>query len=401
MKRNSVNILTAVNNKNISEQVIDGETHIVINGVVPIVDDVVMNGGLYPAVEIDKGYSSLEGNLMPLDHPQLDGKYISAQDVRAVNKFHVGAWAKNVRKENGKVLVDMYVNRRFAEGSENGKRLLKRLDEMKTNQQAEPIHVSTGLILNKQEKTGTSKGKKYRWVATNMQFDHIAILLDSKGAATPEDGVGIFVNRDGAEFDVENVSLETNTDTNVTTSDEQGLFQRFIAFLTGQDKQDFSTNGENVMKQKIINALNAAGIKVDGLTDDQLLAEYSKLQGNTQEEKKPEDEKGEPKDEKKPEEKGKEEEKDSDLDEKIKKAVNEALAPFKAEMEANQSAEEKKMREAVKQKFGMSDLAVNALAGEALKEFYAKTQGTMALNSGAGSTENQWDNYSLNPKEKE
>ncbi|KLV74954.1 hypothetical protein SK38_00800 [Citrobacter sp. MGH110] len=41
---------------------------------------------------------------------------------------------------------------------------------------SEPIHLSTRLLLNKEQKAGESKGKKYSWVAHNMQFDHIAIL---------------------------------------------------------------------------------------------------------------------------------------------------------------------------------------------------------------------------------
>jgi hypothetical protein len=36
-----------------------------------------------------------------------------------------------------------------------------------------------------------------------MQFDHIAILLDEPGAGTPEEGVGMFVNADGQEGEVE------------------------------------------------------------------------------------------------------------------------------------------------------------------------------------------------------
>ncbi|TRC46221.1 DUF2213 domain-containing protein, partial [Mannheimia haemolytica] len=101
MSKNNVNIVTVINSKNISTESIDGDQHLIIRGVVPIVDDVVMNDGLYPADEINKSYNSLEGNFMPLGHPKIEGKYVSAQDVRAVNKHHVGAWAKNVRKESG------------------------------------------------------------------------------------------------------------------------------------------------------------------------------------------------------------------------------------------------------------------------------------------------------------
>lgn len=58
----------------------------------------------------------------------------------------------------------------------DGKRLIARLDEMIAGTSSEPIHLSTRLLLNKEQKAGESKGKKYSWVAHNMQFDHIAIL---------------------------------------------------------------------------------------------------------------------------------------------------------------------------------------------------------------------------------
>ncbi|QZB88402.1 hypothetical protein seszw200L_12 [Salmonella phage seszw] len=53
MNRLQVNVLTTINSaSNISEQVIDGDLHYVIKNVTPLCDDIVMNGGLYPAEEI-------------------------------------------------------------------------------------------------------------------------------------------------------------------------------------------------------------------------------------------------------------------------------------------------------------------------------------------------------------
>lgn len=91
----------------------------------------------------------------------------------------------------------MKVNKRIANSSDSGKRLIEALEGLTSNEAAKPIHISTGLNLQKEYRKGNSKGKKYDWVATNMQFDHVAILLDEQGAATPEQGVGIFVNSEG------------------------------------------------------------------------------------------------------------------------------------------------------------------------------------------------------------
>lgn len=195
MKLSSIHVKSlAINASNISTTTINGQEHYVIRGAVPIVDDIVMNGGLYPAEEINNSYLTMERKLMPLGHPMVNGKYVSANDPQAVNDYYAGAWAQNV-------------NKAVADAKPDGKRLIQRLDDMIAGNNVDPIHVSNGLLLNKEQKAGESKGKKHSWVAHNMQFDHIAILLDEPGAGTPDEGVGMFVNADGQEADVESTSL--------------------------------------------------------------------------------------------------------------------------------------------------------------------------------------------------
>lgn len=159
MKLSSIHVKSlAINSANISTETIDGDEHIVIRGVVPVVDDVVMNGGLYPAEEINKSFKTLEGNQMPLGHPKIGGDYVSANNPRAVNQFHVGAWAENVRKDGDRVVMDMKINKRFASATEGGKRVLERIEGLSTNTNTEPIHVSTGLLLKREQNIGKSKG---------------------------------------------------------------------------------------------------------------------------------------------------------------------------------------------------------------------------------------------------
>ena len=213
MKRNRVNVLTVVNSaSNITTETIDGKPHIVVRGITPVVDDIVMNRKLYPAAEIEKAYNTLERNPMPLGHPKVDGKHVSARDVRAVNNYHVGAWLQNVSHKDGKVTGDMYVDRQYAESSDKGKRLINRLDEMSAGANSDPIHISTGLLYSRIAANGESKGKKYDEIATNMNFDHVAVLLDEPGAGTPGEGVGIFVNSDGDEQEIEIANLADGAD---------------------------------------------------------------------------------------------------------------------------------------------------------------------------------------------
>lgn len=455
MKLSSVHVKSlAINSANISTETIDGDEHIVIRGVVPVVDDVVMNGGLYPAAEINKSYQSIEGNPMPLAHPKIGNDYVSASNPRAVNKFHVGAWAENVRKDGDRVVMDMKVNKRFASSLENGQRLLQRLEELQNNAGAEPIHVSTGLLLKREQNSGKSKGKSYSWVARNMQFDHVAILLDEPGAATPDDGVGIFVNADNStqEVDVENVDLVsasnctkegpinkakfffTNAsnfsfddiqralsdklhegrvddkwlwpesvwpDSFIYRDDTKYFKQKYLidddgkAVFVGDPQEvvrkpteyEIKTNGEtDPMKDLIVNALKAAGKPTEGKSDAELMDAYNQLAAEKAAAK-----------EETPEEKAAREKKEADdkaakdkaakdtatnseempawaksLSDRVDKVVN--------SLNANADKEKGEKRAAVKAKFGLDDLAVNALDGAALDGLFAQCATSKGLN---------------------
>ncbi|EHK8991088.1 DUF2213 domain-containing protein [Escherichia coli] len=382
----------AVNAANISTETIDGDEHTVIRGVVPVVDDVVMNGGLYPASEINSSFQSIEGNLMPLSHPRVDGRYVSANDPRAVNKFYAGAWAENVRKEGERVVMDVKVNRRVAAANENGQRLLDRLDAMAANTSTDPIHISTGLLLNKEQGNGQSKGKKYNWIARNMRFDHVAILLDEPGAATPDEGVGIFVNADGSETDVELAALETEAEQTTDETAFNRLVNKLTAFFSANHKPQEDIDP---MKNMIINALKAKGVATDGLNDEQLFAAYNAQFPPKKEDEKPDD--ADPAKKKKPQ----------PQDDAQNSQAPAWFAPFaekltamETTLTANANQELDTKRAAVKAKFGWTDAAVNSLQGEALDNLYASTQTAAPLFSGfnanANNASDNWKDYDLN-----
>ncbi|MDE9625411.1 DUF2213 domain-containing protein [Citrobacter portucalensis] len=445
MKRNRVNVLTVVNSDSkITTETIDGKPHIVVRGVTPVVDDIVMNRKLYPAAEIEKAYNTLERNPMPLGHPKVDGKHVSARDVRAVNNYHVGAWLQNVSHKDGKVSGDMYVDRQYAESSEKGKRLVNRLDEMAAGTNVEPIHISTGLLYSGIAANGESKGKKYNEIATNMMFDHVAVLLDEPGAGTPSEGVGIFVNADGDEQEIEVVNLADGSDctregllnkakfffTNASNfsfsdieraisdklregrTDDKWLWPESVwpdTFIYRDDAKYFKqkylidddgkavfvgepvevvrkpteyeikTNGENdPMKELIINALQAAGKPTEGKSDAELMDAYNQLAAEKAATK------TETPEEKAAREKAEKEERE--------RANNQAEAPawfkpfaddlaaVKSGLTVNADKEKSEQRAAVKAKFGMTDVAVNALDGEPLKELFAQCQTSTGLS---------------------
>ncbi|AWR55072.1 DUF2213 domain-containing protein [Klebsiella pneumoniae] len=376
MKRNRVNVLTVVNSaSNITTEIIDGKPHIVVRGITPVVDDIVMNRKLYPAAEIEKAYNTLERNPMPLGHPKVDGKHVSARDVRAVNEYHVGAWLQNVSHKDGKVTGDMYVNRQYAESSEKGKRLINRLDEMISGTNSEPIHISTGLLYSGIAANGESKGKKYNEIATNMMFDHVAVLLDEPGAGTPAEGVGIFVNAEGDELEIEVVNLADADVPDPQDASFKTFFNQLKAFFSANS--DSTQKETDPMKELIVNALKANGKEVEGKTDAELMDAYNQMKAEEVTAKKKGDEEidkatGAPK---KTEQAANNEEMPA-----WAKALTDQVLALNSKINANSETEKSNMRAAVKAKFGMTDIAVNALDGEPLKELFAQCQTSTGLN---------------------
>ncbi|HCE4088985.1 TPA: DUF2213 domain-containing protein [Klebsiella pneumoniae] len=376
MKRNRVNVLTVVNSaSNITTETIDGKPHIVVRGITPVVDDIVMNRKLYPAAEIEKAYNTLERNPMPLGHPKVDGKHVSARDVRAVNEYHVGAWLQNVSHKDGKVTGDMYVNRQYAESNDKGKRLINRLDEMIAGTNSEPIHISTGLLYSGIAANGESKGKKYNEIATNMMFDHVAVLLDEPGAGTPADGVGIFVNAEGDELEIEVVNLADADVPDPQDASFKTFFNQLKAFFSANS--DSTQKETDPMKELIVNALKANGKEVDGKTDAELMDAYNQMKAEEVTAKKKGDEEIDPATgaPKKTEQAANNEEMPA-----WAKALTDQVLALNSKINANSESEKTNMRAAVKAKFGMTDIAVNALDGDPLKELFAQCQTSTGLN---------------------
>lgn len=230
MKR--VHILSAVNAANVSKA---GGTY-TIRDVCGAVDGIVMNSTLYPAEQLAQGAPTLENKPAPAGHPKdSQGRFISAANGEALLTSYVGAVVRNARHAGGRTLCDILVNERQAKAHPDGEKLVERLDAAINGTNAEPIHVSTGLFAEMITANGESGGKPYTRIATGIRYDHLAILLNEKGAGTPDDGVGMFLNAQGAEEQVEQVVLNTDPEDKRAA----GL-RRWISRLLGNSSGDVS-----------------------------------------------------------------------------------------------------------------------------------------------------------------
>lgn len=327
----------AVNAKNVSKT--DGKY--AIRDVVVCVDDLVMNGRMYPGQELKKGIASLEGRPAPAGHPKNSkGVHISVNHGEALSAHYIGAWCTNTRHEGGRSMTDINVNEAQARVMPEGKTLCDRLDAVLAGNDLDPIHVSTGVYVREIAANGESPtGKKYTAIAADLDYDHLAILLDGGGAGTPEDGVGMFLNSAGTEEKVEELVIDDRPedmrtaglftwlkkalgvnsalsydeiyaalraalpertwimsvwDDKVVYSDYEDNLWRQSYTLGSDGKAVLAGDTEMVtrrveyvsatnalkgdpMKDSIIAALNAAGITTTGLSDVQLLSAFGDL----------------------------------------------------------------------------------------------------------------------------
>lgn len=268
MKSVRVNVTRLLNTKAAKKEKRNGRDVIIVpSATMP--DNIVMNRIRYPADEIEKSYLSLNRTPAPLNHPFVNGKFVSARDPEGINLGWIGAWNENVRRENGKVYLDKIIDVEIANRSEGGKRVLEAIEKGK------PIHTSTGLLANLEPVEEDDVDA----VARNIEFDHDAILLDFAGAATPEQGVGMFVNSSGEQEEVEVINsiwedadreMDWAMDSIVRALEKKArapLIERMKAAITEAFRgsgAETTSNQEEAEMSKEIDELSA---KVDALTE--------------------------------------------------------------------------------------------------------------------------------------
>lgn len=236
-KQVRMNVSTLVNASKIRREKRNGRDVIVVPSAT-LPDGIVMNGSggriRYPAKAIADSFHTLEGTPAPLGHPAVNGRFVSASSPDGIVRGFVGAHNENVRQENGRVMVDKVIDVAFANQSEGGKRVLEAIDKQK------PIHTSTGLLATLNTLSGDPDAD---YEVDSMVLDHDALLLDEPGAATPEQGVGVFVNSAGDKVEVINCTIGDQIDNDLAWSAESmlrtverkerlPLLQRIIQIIT-------------------------------------------------------------------------------------------------------------------------------------------------------------------------
>lgn len=267
-KQVRVNVRCVANTKAVRREVRNGRSVIIVpSATMP--DGVVMNDIMYPAEEIAKSFHTLNRTPAPLGHPTINGKFVSARDPEGINLGWIGAWNENVRHEGNRLHLDKVIDVEIAERTEGGKRVLEAIDKGK------PVHTSTGLLCNVEAASGDLLYKK---IARNIEFDHDAILLDTEGAATPDQGVGMMVNSKGESEEIEVINsfvedadreMDWAVDSLVRALERRekaSVLERIKAAILeaiGLSDRETSANGKDADMDK--EAMNELSAKIDGL----------------------------------------------------------------------------------------------------------------------------------------
>jgi hypothetical protein len=145
----------------------------------------VLNGALVLADEFGKFPEAWNGIPLPLGHPQdEDGGFISCNTPDLVAQCPGRLY--NVHVDGDRLTGEMWIDIEQAK-TVGGKALIaeRRLEAN------EPIEVSTAYFCDNEDSSGEWNGKHYDIIQRNFRPDHLALLLDEKGACNWQMGCGV------------------------------------------------------------------------------------------------------------------------------------------------------------------------------------------------------------------
>jgi hypothetical protein len=205
MSKRIKNNFVHVNFKNNSSYTVQKKTHqgksFIVVPVTMMVEG-VHHGSLGPLLhtidELGKYPASWDGIPVVIDHPQVNGVYVSANSPDIIDTRTVGR-VYNTHVDGSKLKAEAWLE----EDS------LNRISESTLEQvnATEMIEVSVGVFTDNEDVTGDWNGEQYNAIARNHRPDHLALLPGGTGACSIEDGCGIRVNKKGG-INVEEVKIK-------------------------------------------------------------------------------------------------------------------------------------------------------------------------------------------------
>ena len=166
----------------------DGDEYVV--APVVAVQEMILKGEFLPNEEIAAAAPAFSGVPLPVGHPKVDGEFVSANTPERRENLSVG-WFYNTEHTDrslvGEVWIDVQKSKRLASESDDD----AFVDALKAVLRGDPVEVSTAYWYERQDEMGTHDGESYDSTQANLKPDHLALLPNSEGECSLDDGCGV------------------------------------------------------------------------------------------------------------------------------------------------------------------------------------------------------------------
>lgn len=146
-----------------------------------------------PAAALEKGVPSWNGRPVTLNHPEVNGELVSANNPDVLEDWQFGL-TFNTQMKDGKLTTEAWLDKSRAESLDG-----EFLEAFEALENKETLEVSTGAFVIKQEGDGVFGGRSYSGSWDSVFPDHLAILSKGKiGACSVADGCGTMRTQDAS-----------------------------------------------------------------------------------------------------------------------------------------------------------------------------------------------------------
>lgn len=173
-----------VDTTNINYTDFEGVKHMVIPVI--MAQEGVMNRLFYPYEEFEGWANTWDGVPVPINHPEIEGVAVSARSPRIQELNSVG-YVFNSKYEDKKLKGEIYLNLEKVKKL-NADYLIQSFES------GEIMEVSTGLYSNVEMVSGKYGDDEYDAIVRNIRPDHLALLPNTVGACSIEDGCGASIS---------------------------------------------------------------------------------------------------------------------------------------------------------------------------------------------------------------
>ena len=142
-----------------------------------------------PRDEIAASVDSWNGMPVVLRHPTRGGQPVSARSRDVLDARGLGM-VLNAREEDGALKADLYIDIERMEAVPEADQIMARMSR------GEIGELSTGFGTILERRAGAHNGRDYEAVMRNIKPDHLALLVEERGACSVDDGCGLGVNQE-------------------------------------------------------------------------------------------------------------------------------------------------------------------------------------------------------------